>query len=427
MNIVRRFVVSGIRSAGPVSALMVAGWVWSSPAAAQTAEPAGARAPTPVATAAVLVVPHGPDAQAQDTRAPEAPAQPGDLPAAPPPPANAWARLFGPTRVSTTGDTYYAYNGNEPASGKNVLRNFDEHDNQFSGSYFELAFEQVPTEQRRLGFRTDIGFGPTATWVNSTDPDDGALKYLQQAYVSVLAPVGRGLQVDVGKFNTPIGAEPTETAYNWNYSRSLLFSWAAPYYHLGMRASLPLGDTVSVSGYLINGWNNAQDNNRGKTGAATVSWKITPALTLSQAWMGGPEGPTGAAGWRSLYDTIATWTVNPRLTLMTNIDIGRDTVGGHTNAWQGVAGYGRVVVLPSWALASRVEVFEDRDGFMTGTAQTIRELTLTSEHTLVKGLALRVEYRRDWSDEDFFEYKADQFRPQQNTILFGFTYALVTP
>jgi hypothetical protein len=418
------FVSSWTRPAGVVSALTLASLVLVAPAAAQSGTTAAAgEQPTPVTMTAALIEKAPPEPQSP-AQAP-APAQPVEVAA--PAPTNPWMRLFGPTKVSTTGDTYYAYNGNEPSSGKNVLRNFDENDNQFSGSYFEIAFEQVPTEKRRLGFRTDIGFGPTATWVNSTDPDDGALKYLQQAYVSVLAPVGRGLQIDVGKFNTPIGAEPTETAYNWNYSRSLLFSWAAPYYHLGMRASLPLSDTVSVSGYLINGWNNAQDNNRGKTGAATVSWKVTPALTLSQAWMGGPEGPNGAAGWRNLYDTIATWTVNPRLTLMTNIDIGRDTVGGVTTAWQGIAGYGRVVVLPSWALASRFEVFEDRDGFMTGTAQTIQEITLTSEHTIVKGLALRVEYRRDWSDEDFFEYKTDQFRPQQNTILFGFTYALATP
>ena len=79
------------------------------------------------------------------------------------------------------------------------------------------------------------------------------------------------------------------------------------------------------------------------------------------------------------------------------------------------------------AITPRYEIFEDRDGFATGTAQTIREITLTSEHTLLKGLSLRVEYRRDWSTEDFFEYKTDEFRSSQNTILFGFVYALASP
>jgi hypothetical protein len=406
---------------GLVLALPVIGFAQSSP----SPDPDAA---TPVAVVAAAPAPTTPGAPAapEDGQQPTQ-AQPGDLPSTPAAPPTTLQKLFGPTRISSTADTYYEYNSNEPASGQNLLRNFDEKDNQFSFSYFELAFEQVPTAQRRVGFRADLGFGPTASWVNSTDPDDGALKYLQQGYVSVLAPVGKGLQIDAGKFNTPIGAEPTETAYNWNYSRSLLFAWAAPYYHVGVRATLPVTDAVSVSGFLVNGWNNAQDNNRDKTIATAVSWKVLPSLTLSQAWMGGAEGPNGTDNWRNLYDTIATWTVNDRLSLMANMDIGRDTINGVTTSWQGVAAYGRVVVLPTWALASRAEVFEDNEGFMTGTAQTIREVTLTSEHMLVKGLSIRFEYRRDWSTEDFFEYKEDQFRDHQNTFLVGFIYSFATP
>ena len=368
------------------------------------------------------------EADTDEEKAPadaQAPTQPGaDLP---PPQPTTWETIFGPTRVSGTADTYYAFNGNKPSSGQNILRNFDEKDNQFAVSYLEIAAEQVPTADRRLGFRADIGFGPTANWVNSLDPDDGTLRYLQQAYVSVLAPVGKGLQIDAGKFNTPIGAEPTETANNWNYSRSLLFAWAAPYYHVGVRATLPVTDTVSVSGFLVNGWNNAQDNNRGKTMATQVTWKALPSLTLSQAWMGGPEGPDGDEGWRNLFDTIATWTVTPRLSLMTNIDVGRDTIAGQTVAWHGVAAYGRFLVTPSWALTPRIEVFEDREGFATGTTQTLRELTLTSEHMLVRGLSIRLEYRRDWSTEEFFEYRDTGFRRHQNTALVGFVYSFTTP
>lgn len=421
MNTASRFVRPGIDLVLRVPAVLAAFVVSSGVAFAQTA-PAPDTAAAPVTTTAAAS--GSTAAPGLDVPSPAA-AQPSDVPLVASP--NPWQKVFGPVKVSTTLDTYYAYNGNEPGSGQNILRNFDEKDAEFAFSYFEVAFDLVPTEQRRVGFRADVGFGPTATWVNSVDPDDGALKYLQQGYVSVLAPVGRGLQIDVGKFNTPIGAEPTETAYNWNYSRSLLFAWAAPYYHVGVRASLPVSDTVTVTGFLVNGWNNAKDNNAGKTGAAQVSWKVLPSLTLSQAWMGGPEGPNGAVGWRNLYDTVATWTVSPRISLMGNVDIGRDTVNGQTAAWQGVAAYARFSVLPRWALTPRFEIFEDRDGFATGTAQTIREITLTSEHTLLNGLSLRVEYRRDWSTEDFFEYKTDRFRPQQNTILFGFVYAFTAP
>jgi len=42
--------------------------------------------------------------------------------------------------------------------------------------------------------------------------------------------VGSGLAI-------PAGAEVIESNANWNYSRSLLFSWAIPYYHMGFRAT----------------------------------------------------------------------------------------------------------------------------------------------------------------------------------------------
>ena len=41
------------------------------------------------------------------------------------------------------------------------------------------------------------------------------------------------VQWDAGKFVTPIGAEVIESQDNWNYTRSILFGYAIPFYHLG--------------------------------------------------------------------------------------------------------------------------------------------------------------------------------------------------
>ncbi len=363
--------------------------------------------------------PGGPTAPVTEPQAAQVPQPVTDIPT-----QSALARALGPTTVFATADTYYEYNGNHPASGNNVLRNFDEKDNQFSLSYLELAFEQTPTATRRLGFRADLGFGPTATWVASSDPDEGSLKYLQQGYVSYLAPLGRGVQIDAGKFVTPAGAELIESSANWNYSRSLLFAWAAPYYHMGLRVGVPVHDKVTVSGFLVNGWNNAFENNRGKTIGAQVAYTPTESVTISQAWLGGPEQPNGIPAWRHLFDTVATWQLHPRLSIMGNLDIGRDEIDGQRVAWHGIAGYAHVKLLPSWHLTPRVEWFEDAQGFATGTAQTLREFTVTSEHTLVGGLSVRLEYRRDWSNQEFFAYGSDEFRRQQHTVLFGFIYAM---
>src|SRR3990172_8459767 len=119
-------------------------------------------------------------------------------------------------------DGYYGYNFNKPGTTKNVYRNFDFNHNQFSLNYAELAIEQKPDPKSSpFGFRADIGFGDTATWVHSAEPAGSDIyRYLQQAYLS--AAKGK-VQVDFGKFVTQHGAEVIETKDNWNYSRSLLF------------------------------------------------------------------------------------------------------------------------------------------------------------------------------------------------------------
>src|SRR5258708_30516621 len=102
--------------------------------------------------------------------------------------------------------------------------------------------------------------------VNGDDPGGlGFTQYLKEDYFSYLAPVGSGLQVDVGKFVTPMGAEVIESKDNWNYSRGLLFSYAIPYYHFGVRAKYTFNPKYNVTGFIVNGWNNVVDNNTGKT------------------------------------------------------------------------------------------------------------------------------------------------------------------
>ena len=84
-------------------------------------------------------------------------------------------------------------------------------------------------------------------------------------YVSYSVPVGKGLNLDFGKFTTFIGAEVFDTIDNWNYQQGIMFSFAQPYYHTGLRASYAPNDKLGLGFYLVNGWNNSFDNNTGKS------------------------------------------------------------------------------------------------------------------------------------------------------------------
>jgi hypothetical protein len=153
-------------------------------------------------------------------------------------------------------DTYYTYNFNEPPTGAlTPLRNFDSEHNQFTLALAEFAMSKPVTADERVGFRLDLDYGPVAGSVNAFEPGDkGVLENIQQAYVSYFAPAGAGLTIDFGKFVTMAGAEVIESKDNWNYSRSLLFALAIPYYHAGARVTYTWPDpsrrTTQTSGVI---------------------------------------------------------------------------------------------------------------------------------------------------------------------------------
>jgi hypothetical protein len=330
----------------------------------------------------------------------------------------------GPNPIEITGfvDTYYGVNFNDP-DGDTQLRNFDTKHGQLSLNVIEVALEQKPSAQNRLGFRADLNFGPVTDMVHAFEPGGAdVFKAFEQAYLSVLAPVGQGLQVDVGKFVTPHGAEVIEAKDNWNYSRSLLFALAIPYYHVGLRAALPVGDKVTFTGFAVNGWNNGVDNNGAKTFGLQGLLKPGSRLSIVQTVMTGAEQADDDDSRRFLSDTTVTFNVTPSFALMANYDYGRDTVAGSRVTWQGVAGYLRYQVTPSFALSPRFEWLRDKDGFMTGTVQDLRELTLTSELKVAGALLTRIEYRRDMSNQSFFATDTGTSK-SQNTFTIGLMYA----
>jgi len=331
--------------------------------------------------------------------------------------------FFRSTELSGFVDAYYGYNFNHPGVD-NQLRNFDTKSSQFSLNMAKVVLEKKPLADSRLGFRTDLALGPATEIVHASEPGGAdVFRHIQQAYLSYLAPVGKGLQIDVGKFVTPHGAEVIETKDNWNYSRSLLFALAIPYYHFGARATYAFSEKFSLAGYLVNGWNNAVDNNTGKTLGIMATVKPTAKLTVVGNYMAGPEQLGNNDDWRHLFDTTVTYAVNGRLSLMANYDYGFDRIAGTGVHWQGIAGYFRIQANKWLAFSPRFEWYDDHDGFTTGARQTVKDITITSEHRINNGLLTRFEYRKDFSDKNFFIKPFDRLVRAQSTLSFGLVYA----
>lgn len=98
------------------------------------------------------------------------------------------------------------------------------------------------------GYKAELIFGP----------DNGVYtqaiaEHVKQAYVTLNAPVGNGLNFKMGAFDTIIGYETFNNYQNPNYSRS--YGWnLEPTQHTGLLASYQLTDWLGLSGGVANSW-----------------------------------------------------------------------------------------------------------------------------------------------------------------------------
>ncbi len=348
---------------------------------------------------------------------PPAPAgQPAPAPAPTPPPPPVWS--VGPIDFSGLIDIYADKNFNNPASGFNGLRNFDVKANQFSLNMAKLSLEHGADP---VGFRVDFGFGRAFDIIHAGEPKDAPsiMRNVEQAYISLKPPKAKGFQVDFGKFVTSAGAEVIETKDNWNYSRSLLFAWAIPYYHFGVRTSMPMGKVFTGGFQLVNGWNNVEDNNSGKTIGLTGNF-AGKKISWNNTYYTGPENAGSNKGWRNLYDTTLLLTPNDNFNAYINYDYGANKgLAGEKTHWTGVA-IAAKMSKGAFSFTPRFEYFNDHDGFSTGTKQKVKEFTITGEMKMKEGFFTRLEYRHDFSDQRFFERGPTGSSKHQDTILIGF-------
>jgi len=319
-------------------------------------------------------------------------------------------------------DTSYTYSGNKNVTFTDGTPNrvFDRQANSFNFNMAELSISMQPDEGfggvivLNAGTDADV---IAATGTNATDNFD-----VQQAFVSYKTG---GAHLMFGKFATLVGAEVIESPDNLNFSRSILFGYAIPFTHTGVRLHYDVNDMLSATIGVNNGWDNLKDNNKQKSVEAAISITPSDMFSLSVQGMSGLEdGVNNGAGIiqqgnRSLIDVVATVNATSQLSFVVNADYGiqkRGTVTGTAAKWWGIAGYGNYQFTDQWRLAVRGEYFDDRDGFRTGTKQKWKEVTATLAFAPTKHVELRGEYRHDWSDKASFLKSNGIARKLQDTV-----------
>lgn len=107
---------------------------------------------------------------------------------------------------------------------------------------------------------------------------------------------------------------------------------------------------------------------------------------------------------------------------MANYDYGMDRQRKERVRWQGIALYGKISPVSNLRVSPRLEWFDDPQGFITGTRQSLKEATLTVDFVFNENMFLRGEYRRDWSNQPLFQHLENGAMSFQNTLTVGVVY-----
>jgi len=220
-----------------------------------------------------------------------------------------------------------------------------------------------------------------------------------------------------GKFVTLAGAEVIDPTAGTNYSRSILFGYAIPFTHTGVRGTYAVNDQVSVILGVNNGWDQLKDMNSQKTVELGATFAPSKMLSFAGTIYSGTEQVAGAAdvkgGNRTVFDLVATLNLTDADAFILNFDYGAQkncytaacpniTSGFATAKWDGIAAYWNHTINDQFRLSLRGEWFNDKDGYRTGVAQKWKELTATLAYMPAKNVELRAEIRADSSDKSGF-------------------------
>jgi putative OmpL-like beta-barrel porin-2 len=328
---------------------------------------------------------------------------------------------------------FYQYNWSKPYDRITLLRAYDTRSNVFGIQQAAIVIESVPAvdKGRRFGARIDLQFGQATETVqggSANEPRPDVYRHIWQAYGTYVFPVGRGLQTDFGKFASNLGYETNYAKDNNHFSRAYLFNFL-PFYHSGVRMALPVSDAVTLMYMLTNGIQQTEDFNNFKSNHFAAIVKPAGSVTWTTSYYAGQEQPDASQpnapdGFFRVFDTYVAYTATPKVSF--GLDANYVTNEVHKVdaplSLQGTGVYARYQASGPAALSARYERLDD-EGLFGGIDQILHEVTATAEYKFADGFLVRGEFRRDWSNREFFTTDLPgALRDHQNTFTVGMVW-----
>ena len=335
--------------------------------------------------------------------------------------------------MSAAFEGYYQWNFNRPPDRVNLLRAYDTRANVFGIQQAALVVEKAPdlAKSQRAGLRLDLQFGQATETVQGSpanEPRNNVYRHVWQAYGSYVFPMGRDVQVDFGKFASNLGYETNYAKDNNNFSRAYLFNFL-PFYHSGVRTTIPVTDTITLMYMLTNGIQQTEDFNNFKSNHFTGIIKPTGAITWTVNYYFGQEQPDGGEpdgpdGFFKVFDTYVAYTASDKVSLGLDVDYvsSEVTKDGPEGTLTGLGVYARYQATTPAAVAVRYEWLDDEGGLFGGDRRRLSGNHCDRGIQVHGRLPPPWRLPADWSNSTFFPHRDPELREGQNTVLIGLVW-----
>ena len=351
-------------------------------------------------------------------------------------------------------DTGYSYNFTGSSDGTSDVSGRFGTDTAAKGDFnlyaVKLALEKALSSENRAqaGFRTDVMIGEDANYLinrgnnttvgtfSNNNQDSNAL-FLEQAYVSIRAPVGNGWDFKVGKFVSILGYEVIERPANINVTYGLLWQ-QMPLFYTGVLSSYKFDDYLDAKLGVVNG--SQTDNNTstslGGDGCAVLAALNVTAPGGNANWSNnfqyssnndtntsqfpssasststGIENATSGTGYALIYNSWGNWApkfADDKLLLAFNALLGTaSTNNGDPSqpgtTWYGAGAYAKYQCDDWFSFSGRAEYLggnnfqklQEPNTLLANQGLSLWEATFTAGFRVIDNLLIRAEYRLDW-------------------------------
>lgn len=223
---------------------------------------------------------------------------------------------------------------------------------------------------------------------------------LHRFNITAVAPLGNGLAVSFGRFDTPYGYERHDAALNLTATTSELQRFGRPQSYTGFQLAYQFAPWLDAMAWMANRWENettedpVEDNNTDKSFGGRIGFTPLHGAQLLNFGIGGwwgPERDEDNRHNRWIVDADATWSPLARLLLTAEVVYGGESalsfrrrglpfpqsaVDRDVN-WLGLYALAHYDFTNWLGLTFRYGFFDDQDGARTGVRQILQSFTFT--------------------------------------------------